>query len=237
MFYLIGLGLNLKSISFEALEACRRADKIYLENYTTEFPYKLEALEKVVGKRVISLTRIMIEHEKFVEEAKGKNIVLLVYGSPLSATTHISLILSCEEKNIDYKIIHNASIFDAVCETGLQLYKFGKTASLPKWQESYKPTSFVGVIEQNRKIKAHTLILADIGLTFSDALNQLVEACSEKFQLGKIIVASKLGTSDSKIFYGNVEELFEKEIYAPFCFILPSVLHFAEEEALERLKS
>ena len=97
VFYLIGLGLNLKSISLEALEILKRCKRVYIENYTVEFPYKIQDLERVVGK-IIPLTRIMIENEKFVEEGKNKNIALLIYGSPLIATTHISLILKCKNK-------------------------------------------------------------------------------------------------------------------------------------------
>ena len=233
-FYLIGLGLNLKSISLEALEILKRCKRVYIENYTVEFPYKIQDLERVVGK-IIPLTRIMIENEKFVEEGKNKNIALLIYGSPLIATTHISLILKCKKEKIDYKVIHNSSIFDAVSETGLQIYKFGKTASMPKWDEKHKPDSFIDVIKFNQAVKAHSLILVDIGLSFNEALTQLGKASRGKFKLNKIIVCSKLGTSDSKIYYDEFKDLLGAEVHVPFCFIIPAKLHFMEEEALEKL--
>ncbi len=236
MFYLIGLGLSLESISKEALDVCKKADKIYLENYTVEFPYKPEKLEEVVGKRVFPLTRIMVEDEKFLEEAKKKNIVLLVYGSPLIATTHVSLILKCLNEDINYKILHNSSILDAITETGLQIYKFGKIASMPKFDENYKPKSFVNIIKQNKKISAHTLILVDIGLTFPNALKQLIDVCKRKVKIDKLIVCSQLGTNESRIYYANPDSLYGAEIYHPFCFIIPSDLHFLEEEFLERVK-
>ena len=53
MFYLAGLGLDLKSIGLEALEICRKADKIYIENYTVEFPYSIEELAELIGKKII----------------------------------------------------------------------------------------------------------------------------------------------------------------------------------------
>lgn len=232
MFYLIGLGLDLKSMSLEALDLCRKADKVYIENYTVEFPYDIERLMEILGKQIIPLTRILVEEEKFVDGARKKNIVLLVYGSPLTATTHISLILKCKKEKIDYKIIHNASIIDAVTETGLQIYKFGKTASMPRWEKNFKPISFIETIKLNLAIKAHTLILVDIGLSYGDALKQLQEACKKKVKLGKVIVCSKLGTSNSKVYYDFLPELYGKEVYSPFCFIVPSKLHFLEEEAL-----
>jgi len=235
-FYLIGLGLNLKGISLEAIETCKKADKIYIENYTAELPYNAEELEKIMGKRIISLTRMLVENEKFIEEAKEKNIVLLVYGSPLIATTHISLILKCKNQKIEHKIIHNASIFDAIAETGLQFYKFGKTASMPKWETNYKPESFIKIIKDNQKIKAHSLLLIDIGLSFGNALKQLETALEKesklKAKIKKIIVCSQLGNEKQKIYYDSIENLYEKEVYAPFCFVILSELHFLEEEFL-----
>ncbi|MBI2629892.1 diphthine synthase [Candidatus Pacearchaeota archaeon] len=237
VFYLAGLGLNLKSISLEALEICRKADKIYLEGYTVDFPYNVQKIEGVIGKRVIPMTRIMVENEKFLEEAKSKDIVLLVYGNPLIATTHISLVLKCKKESIDYRVLQNSSIFDAVGETGLQNYKFGKTASLPKWQESFKPDSFIEIIKSNQNIKAHTLLLVDIGLDFGTALNQIEESCKKKkFKINRMIVCSKLGTEESSIHYEKLESLYGKEIYPPFCFIIPSEMHFVEKEALNELK-
>jgi diphthine synthase len=236
MFYLIGLGLDLKSISLEALEIARKSEKIYIENYTVEFPYNIQELEKVIGKRIIPLTRIMVENENFVEEARKKDIVLLVYGSPLTATTHISLILKCKQEKIACKILNNASIFDAVAETGLQVYKFGKTTSMPKWEEKHKPKSFVDIIKFNQLIKAHTLILVDLNLSYGDALKQLQESCRKKVKLDRIIVCSKLGTEKGRIYYDFLPELYGKEVYAPFCFIIPSSLHFLEQEALELIR-
>ena len=46
MLYIIGLGLNEKSISLEGIEAIEKCEKIYLESYTVEFPYSFEELEK-----------------------------------------------------------------------------------------------------------------------------------------------------------------------------------------------
>jgi len=152
------------------------------------------------------------------------------------ATTHISLILKCKKEKIEYTILENASIFDAMAETGLQIYKFGRTASMPTWTEKYKPASFVDIIKDNMKIKAHTLVLVDIGLHFSDALKQLEEATGHKIKLNKIVICSRLGTEDSKMYYDEIQNLFEKEIYEPFCIIIPSDLHFLEEEALNELR-
>lgn len=234
-FYLIGLGLNMQAVSLEALDILKKCSKIFMETYTVELPYEIFKLEEKIGKRIIPLTRTMVEDERFIEEAKKSEIAFLVYGSPLIATTHISLLLKCKKEKIKFRVLHNASIIDAITESGLQYYKFGKTASMPSWNEKYKPDSFTQVIRGNKNINAHTLILVDIGLLFSDALRQLEEACKGKVKIDKIIVCSKLGTEKSRILYKSIERLMGEEIYAPFCFIIPGKLHFIEEEFLSGL--
>ncbi|MFH1711062.1 MAG: diphthine synthase [Nanoarchaeota archaeon] len=235
MFYLIGLGLNEKSISLEAAEALKSCKKIYLEKYTVDFPYKIENLEKEL-ENLIPLGREEVESEKFLDEAKKSNIALLVYGDVLAATTHISLIMNCNKEDIKYKIFHNASIFNAISETGLQMYKFGKTASMPKWLENYYPDSFAEIIKENMKIKAHTLLLIDIGLEIKKALEQLKTACgNHKLFLDKIILCSMMGTEQQKIYYEKADNL-PIDIKNPYCIIIPSnKLHDMEKEALSEL--
>ena len=224
MLYLIGLGLNVTGISQQGLEAVNRCDKVYLESYTIDFPYLKEELEKILGKEVILADRDFVESLKIVEEAKDADIALLVYGSPLTATTHISLIQEVKKQNIEVKIIHNASIFDAVAETGLQIYKFGKTTSIP----GFEAESFIEVIKENLGIGAHSLILVDIGMGFENALERL-----RNTGIDKLVVCSALGTHDSRIYYGTLKELETKKVKRPFCIIIPGKMHFIEKEILE----
>ncbi len=239
MLYLIGLGLNAHSISKEGMNILKTCKKIYLENYTVDFPYPLAELEDIIQKKIISANREKVESFEIVDEAEKMDVALLIYGSPLTATTHISLIQEAKGIGIKYKIIYNASIIDAVAETGLQLYKFGKIASMPKWnsKENFTPDSFMEIIQQNMSMKAHSLILCDIGLELQDALKQL-EISAEKYKIElkekKIIVCQALGTNRSKIFYKNFDELKElEEIKKPYSIIIPSKLHFLEKEMLE----
>jgi len=225
MLYLIGLGLHVKGISQQGLEAVNRCEKVYLESYTVDFPYSKEELEKILGKEVILADRDFVESLKIVEEAKDTDIALLVYGSPLTATTHISLIQEAKKQNIEVKIIHNASIFDAVAETGLQIYKFGKTTSIP----DFEAESFIEVIKENLSIGAHSLILVDIGMRFENSLERL-----STVDIDKLVVCSALGTHDGRIYYGTLKELETKKVKKPFCFIVPGKLHFIEEEVLKK---
>jgi diphthine synthase len=235
MLYLIGLGLNEKGISLEGKEAVKKCRRVYLENYTVKFPYSVKKLEKILGKKIIELERKDVESEMLVKEAKKQNIALLIYGCPLFATTHMGLIIDAEEARVKIKIVYSTSVFDTLAETGLQLYKFGKVSSIPKWEAHFQPESFMEYIEQNRSIKAHSLILIDIGLNFSDALEELKIACQDRsFDLNNLIVCSNMGTDKAKIFYGAPEKLIKKKIDSPFCFIIPGEMHFLEKESLER---
>ena len=227
---LIGTGLTQNSITAEALEAIKSSDKVYLENYTVNFPYQIKDLKI----KLTELDRAKVEDESILKEAKSKNISLLVYGDALSATTHIQLIIEAKRQKIPYKIFHNASIMTAIAETGLQLYKFGKTASMPNWAEhTNKPTSFANYIKQNQSIKAHTLILTDIGLEINQSINQLNESISDLPE--KIIAISNAGTPNQKIFYDTPDNLKNKKVKMPFALIIPTELHFIEEEAIKEL--
>ncbi len=228
--YIIGLGLELKGISLHGKKILKSANikKIYLESYTVEFPYTKKELEKEFKIKTIEASREFVESEKLVEIAKSEDVALLVYGSPLSATTHISLINFCKKNKVKYKILYAGSIFDAVAESGLSLYKFGKTASLPKWQKNFEPKSFIEIIKENQKIYAHTLLLIDISLNFNEVREQL-KKCDFNFE--KIIVASQLGIK-SRFFYDTLENINSEKIKHPYCIIIPSKLSDNEKESL-----
>lgn len=235
---LIGLGLNENSITAEALNAIQNSDEVYLENYTVDFPYSIKQLEKNLKTKIIQLKRENTEDESIVKKSKNQKISLLIYGDPLSATTHTQLILACKNQKVKYKIFHNASILTAVAETGLQLYNFGKITSLPKWiPEKFEPVSFTQTIKQNQKILAHTLLLVDIGLNLEKAIEQIKKAIlSQNLKLPeKIILLSNIGTQNQKIIYKNINNL-PKTIQKPYAFIIPAEkINFAEKEFLDNL--
>lgn len=237
MLYIIGLGLSHKGISLEGLEIAKRCKKVYLENYTVDFPYSVKGLKDLVGKNVYPADREFVESFKIIDDSAKKDVALLVYGSPLMATTHIALVQEARESKVKCRVIHASSILEGVAETGLQLYKFGKITSMPKWQKNYSPDSFIKIIKENQSIKAHTLILSDIGLTFKESLKQFEKSLKDKsIKIKKIIVCSVLGTAKKRIIYRKIEDLKEEEIINPFCFIIPGKLHFSEEEFLKRFE-
>jgi len=239
-FNLIGTGMTQNSLTTEAIETLKTADKIYLENYTVNFPYDKSELEKNYSLEIQELKREQVENESILEEAKTQNIALLIYGDCLSATTHMQLIVSAKQQNIPTKILQNTSIMTTVAQTGLSLYKFGKTTSMPNWQEhTNRPTSFIKYIKENSSINAHTLILTDIGLEIKPAISQLQKsATKENLTLPeKIITIASAGTQNQKISYDTPKNLANKNIEMPFCLIIPDSLSHSEIEAIKILKN
>ncbi|CAH7681247.1 tetrapyrrole methylase [Phakopsora pachyrhizi] len=166
MLYLIGLGLSsAKDITLTGLEAVRSCSKVYLENYTSILmDSKVEELEAFYGKSIILTDREAVENESdlIILDAVESDVSFLVVGDPFGATTHTDLLLRCVEKGIQYKVIHNVSILNAVGSSGLSLYNFGQTVSIPFFTESWRPTSWLLKLVENLSIGLHTLCLLDI---------------------------------------------------------------------------
>ncbi|NWY74040.1 DPH5 synthase, partial [Erithacus rubecula] len=164
MLYLVGLGLgDAKDITVKGLEAVRRCRRVYLEAYTSVLTVGKEALEEFYGKELILADREMVEQEadSLLKEADDCDVAFLVVGDPFGATTHSDLVLRAVKLGIPYKVIHNASIMNAVGCCGLQLYNFGETVSIVFWTDTWKPESFFDKIEKNRQNGMHTLCLLE----------------------------------------------------------------------------
>nr|CAG4641094.1 EOG090X0AVB [Eulimnadia texana] len=165
MLYLIGLGLgDVKDITVKGLEIVRKAQKVYLESYTSILTVGKEALEEFYGREVIVADRDLVEQgaDEIVNSAKDEDVAFLVVGDPLGATTHTDLILRAKEAGVSFQVVHNASILNAAGCCGLQLYSFGETVSIPFWTDEWKPSSFYGKILANQSLGLHTLCLLDI---------------------------------------------------------------------------
>ena len=249
MLSIIGIGLSdEKDITVKGLEIIRKSDAVYLENYTSILNVPVEKLEKFYNKKIILADRTLIEQkaeETILKDAKTKNVALLVVGDALSATTHTDLIKRAREKNIAVKIIHNASILTAVGETGLQLYKFGKTTSIPFPEKNYQPETAYDVIRENQKNDLHTLVLLDLRpnenkfMAANEAIGILLKIENKRkgkifTEKTKIIACARVGSDDLIIKYGTAEKIRNIDFGKPVhCLIVPAKkLHFAEEEFL-----
>ncbi|XP_028358715.1 diphthine methyl ester synthase isoform X1 [Phyllostomus discolor] len=165
MLYLIGLGLgDAKDITVKGLEVVRRCSRVYLEAYTSVLTVGKEALEEFYGRELILADREDVEQEadSILKDADSSDVAFLVVGDPFGATTHSDLVLRATQLGIPYRVVHNASILNAVGCCGLQLYRFGETASIVFWTDSWRPESFFDKVKKNRQNGMHTLCLLDI---------------------------------------------------------------------------
>ncbi|KAJ7332442.1 hypothetical protein JRQ81_014622 [Phrynocephalus forsythii] len=165
MLYLIGLGLgDAKDITVKGLEVIKQCSRVYLEAYTSILTVGKEALEEFYGKELILADRETVEQEAdtILKDALQCDVAFLVVGDPFGATTHSDLILRAVKLGVSYRVIHNASILNAVGCCGLQLYNFGETVSIVFWTDTWKPESFFNKITKNRRNGMHTLCLLDI---------------------------------------------------------------------------
>ncbi len=251
MLYLIGIGLSdEKDITVKGLEAVKKCDKVYLECYTSKLSCSKEDLEKFYGKKVELANREFVESaEQLLKEAKSGTVALLIIGDPLCATTHWDILQRAKELKIKTEVIHNASVINVIGATGLQVYKFGKTTSIPFPKEDYEVETPYNIIKENKSIGAHTLVLLDLDsmnnkfMSVNEAielLRKIERKRNEKVFLPKdwCVGVARLGAKDQKIVAGTITEVSDADFgSAPHALIVPGALHFMEEDALKQAKT
>ncbi len=248
VLYLIGLGLgDEKDITLRGLEAIKQCDLVYLEGYTSLLQCSIADLEKLYQKKISVHHREGIEHQgdDIVKEAKTKNVAVLIIGDVFGATTHWDLFTRAKEQGAEVEIIHNTSILTAVGDTGLQLYKFGRVASIPFPQKGWVAETPYHMLKENRNQGLHTLFLLDLDpknnkfMSVEEALKILENIESDKKE--KVIDdetifmgCARLGTKTAIIKAGSLNEVAKHDFgKPPHCLIVPGKMHFMEEEALK----
>jgi diphthine synthase len=247
MLYLIGLGLDSGDLSIKAAECLRNADSILYEGYTASITQEyINEIALLAGKEPKKITRTDIEDHvrDTVSMAKESSIAILFPGDPLVATTHHIIIEEARNQGISVSVVHAPSIFTAaIGESGLDIYKFGPTATIPRVSEKYKPTSFINVITKNLGNKQHTLILFDvteekgISIGVSEAIPTLLEAGKGTVsQDTKAVFMADIGRKAQQITYASLKEMAELSKNSSIrsaCIVLPSDMSFAEKRAVE----
>jgi diphthine synthase len=247
MLYLIGLGLNDENdIPLKAIEPMKKCAELFIEFYTNKWFGNIERLENMTGKKIKMLERLEVESDYVIQESKKKDVALLIPGDPLSATTHFELIIEAKKHNVDVSVIHASSVYTAVAETGLQLYKFGRATTLVFPEQRFAPESHYDVIENNLKMGLHTLVLLDVRheaekyMTANEGLNILLDIESRKSKgiikgTNKVFACCRLGSNAQIIKYGKISNLLnDKDIQVtPAVIVIPGQMNFKEEEAAE----
>ena len=249
VLYLIGLGLSTaKDITVRGLELIKESDVVYMEFYTSILSIPTEELSKFYGKEIILADREMIENDFddiILEKAKTQKVALLVVGDPFSATTHMDLYLRCVKSGVKVEVVNNASIMNSIGVTGLSLYRFGETVTIPFFTQKWRPYSFYDKICANYRENFHTLVLLDIKvkeiseenlckgikkyepprvMSVNVALEELLEAsekCENEQNRGVIngdslcYGVARIGAEDQVLISGKVKDVVKKEFGKP----------------------
>ena len=248
MLWFIGLGISgFKSIPNQALEVLENADIVYLEQFTSPISKSdLVKIKKATSAEFRKAKRWLVEDGKeILEVAKKNKVVLLSYGDPYIATTHIELRTRAIDEKIKTFTIHaSSSLTSMIGECGLHFYKMGRIATIMSEMSLETPyyVIYKNIIDGN-----HTILLLEYNQDkefFLDpkiALEELLE--TEKGQRRKVIdpstfaiVASRIGLKNQKIISGKISNLIKNDFgQPPHTIIIPGRLHFTESDALKIL--
>ena len=159
MLWFVGLGISgFKSIPTEALDVLAKADIVYLEQFTSPIGKSdLNKIKNAVKGDFKPAKRWLVEDGKeILENAKKKKVVLLSYGDPYIATTHIELrTRAIEEKIKTYSIHASSSLTSMIGECGLHFYKVGRIATIMDEMKSLTTPYYViykNIIEGNQTV-------------------------------------------------------------------------------------
>lgn len=252
MLFFVGLGLyDEKDISVKGLEIVRSADAVYAEFYTSRLMgTSIERLEGFYGRRIRVLSRSEIEVDPgWLDDAREKNVALLVGGDPMISTTHLDLRLRAVEMGIDTRVIHASNIASAVPGiTGLQNYRFGRSATVPfphivRGKRIVSSTPY-DAVKDNLMKNLHTLLYLDIQdgrfMSINEAAALLIEVAEERGDAGfpsRLAVGiARAGSEDMCLRAGTLSDLTTHSFGPPLhVLVIPGRLHFMEAKALRML--
>jgi diphthine synthase len=247
MLWFIGLGISgISELSDNTLSIIKNADIVYLESFTSPISEtEKEQLKDISDGEFKTAKRWLVEDgNEILDNAKKKEIVLISYGDPYIATTHLELKTRAMMDNIETNTIHSSSIVSSLIgEVGLHYYKVGKILTImndPKSMSTPYNTIFDNLLS-----KTHSVILLEYNedksffLDPHDAISLLLDV--EKIQNRKIIsldtfiiIASRIGRNDQKITSGKISNLIKKEFgEPPHSIVIPGGLHFTESDAIK----
>jgi len=232
MLHLVGLGLDDDEITQKGLKAIESADKVYAEFYTNTETVEIERLEERTSQRIQKLSRDDVEQQdKIIESAKSEETVFLVSGDAITATTHYDIKKRAEGQGIQTSVVHAPSIFTSIAETGLSIYKFGRTVTLPR---DMKPESITDYIQKNLSIALHTLVLLDIDYPAGEAAEKLIEM-DEDLAEKEAVFLERANLEEQSISVGRLEDL-AVEGDTPHSIIIIGDTSHVEEENLEEYR-
>ena len=163
MLYFIGLGISgISELSDNTLSVIKNADIVYLESFTSPISEnEKEQLENISNGEFKIAKRWLVEDgNEILENAKKVKTVLISYGDPYIATTHLELKTRAIKDNIETKTIHSSSIVSSLIgEVGLHYYKVGKILTI--MNDAKSMITPYNTIFNNLLSNAHSVILLE----------------------------------------------------------------------------
>jgi|Deesub1362A_J573_1020465.scaffolds.fasta_scaffold00078_67 diphthine synthase len=240
MLIFVGTGIwDEKDISLRGIEAARMADEVYVEFYTSKPNTSVEKLKMLLRRDVFLLDRSDLEENsrKIVERAMTKDVVILVPGDPMIATTHSAIRVQARKMGVETKIIHSSSIISGVCGiTGLHNYRFGRSATISYPFRGRISRTPLETIENNWKIDAHTLLFLDLHpepMKINQAISLLEELDNSILKCYGVGVA-RAGSADADVRCNTLKELKKYDFGLPMhiLVVLSKKIHITEFEYL-----
>jgi len=249
MLWFVGLGISgTRSIPIEVVKIIQEADFVYLEAFTSPISkqHEDEIKNMVNGSFKIAKRWLVEDGQEILKTSKSSTVVLLSYGDPYVATTHIELRTRAKLENIETNTIHSASaITSMIGEAGLQFYKVGRIVTIMNEKKSII-TPYTAIFK-NLIQGLHSVILLEYNqdenyfLDPKDAISSLLDV--EKEQKRNVvnndtfaIVASRIGFETQKITSGKFSNLLKVDFgEPPHSIIITGKLHFTESDAINVL--
>ena len=249
MLWFVGLGISgTQSIPIEVVKIIQEADFVYLEAFTSPISkqHEDEIKNMVNGSFKIAKRWLVEDGQEILKTSKSSTAVLLSYGDPYVATTHIELRTRAKLENIETNTIHSASaITSMVGEAGLQFYKVGRMVTIMNEKKS-TITPYTAIFK-NLTQGLHSIILLEYNhdenyfLDPKDAISNLLDV--EKEQKRNVlnndtfaIIASRIGFETQKIISGKFSNLLKVDFgEPPHSIIITGKLHFTESDAINVL--
>ena len=249
MLWFVGLGISgTRSIPIEVIKIIQEADFVYLESFTSPISkqHEVEIKNMVNGSFKIAKRWLVEDGQEILNASKNSTVVLLSYGDPYVATTHIELRTRAKLENIKTSTIHSASaITSMIGEAGLQFYKVGKVVTIMNEKKS-TITPYTAIFK-NLVQGLHSIILLEYNhdenyfLDPKNAISNLLDV--EKEQKRNVlnydtfaIIASRIGFDTQKIISGKFSNLLKVDFgEPPHSIIITGKLHFTESDAINVL--
>ena len=111
MLWFVGLGISgISELSDNTISIIKNADTVYLESFTSPISEteKEQLANMCDGEFKIAKRWLVEDGNEILENAKKRQVVLISYGDPYIATTHLELKTRAIIDKIETKTIHSS---------------------------------------------------------------------------------------------------------------------------------